>query len=124
MRRSKRVCGVAPMAATPANVIKDGAHYLLSVLESESSVPYSRFYDGEDDTHAALNKALGLEDDWYCAEVILDLAVSQLEEQGLVTTTPLDTFLADGESDYLIAITDAGKKWSTERYRLQFRDME
>lgn len=118
------------MGYSDATVIKDAGNYLLTVLLNDNSVPYSRFYDGKDETHFQLCEAIGLldddgeVDDWYSAEQLIDLAVAQLEEQGIVTIETLTAKLADGYDDYLICLTEDGRQKLASGYQPTYRDME
>lgn len=115
------------MGYTPGDMVERGARYLLDVLNQCGEVDYSRFYDGTDETHRELNRALGLDDDWYCAEHIIDLAAFQLEEQEVVTISELETYLADGEPDYRISLLPRGRRYAASkqlRDRLTFHDAE
>ena len=112
------------MGYTAAHCIEAGALLLLSILEEKRQVDYSTFYDGTDETADDLRKRLGLEDDWYSAENVIDLAATQLSEQGLVALRDLETKLADEEPDYTITLTARGRAWLTDRFPLAFRDME
>jgi hypothetical protein len=102
---------------------KAGDH-LLSLLKAEGSVPYSRFYDGEDVTHDRLREALGLEDDWYSPEVLMDVAAAQFEKAGLVTIEPLAAKLADDEQDYRISLTDEGRAFLASSKPFPYRDVD
>ena len=112
------------MGYSDAEVIRDAADYLLGVLLDSQELAYSTFYDGTDNTHDELMKSIGLEDEWYSAERLIDLAVVQLEEQGIVRTEKLASKLADDENDYLIELTDAGRKRIDAGFQPSFRDME
>ena len=97
------------MAAFDARLIERAARYLIHVLVSQTAdltVDYSRFYDGTDETHLNLKQALGLESDWYSAEHLMDVAIGELEQMGVVETATLDRQLADCEPDYRITLTD------------------
>lgn len=115
------------MAVTDAQEIEKGAKYLLSILAQESPVRYSRFYDGSEDTSQKLADGIGIEEeckDWYCAERIIELAVYELSEQGIVETRKLDELLTDGERDYEIILTARGRQAHLENAKLSFWDAE
>lgn len=97
------------MGYLDATVIEKAGNYLLSVLVAKNSAPYSTFYDGTDETHERLCELTGL-DDWYGPEGVVDEAAYQLEALGIVTIRELDSELADGELDYLIELTEAGRQ--------------
>ena len=109
------------------HTIRDAASYLLEILDKSPEAAFSTFYDGTDETAERVHKGVGI--DWAPAEEgvalrALEIAIGQLENQGLLTTCPLDSKLADGESDYLISLSPKGKSWCSERFELQFHDAE
>lgn len=111
------------MASSPAALIETAAKHVLSLLKGQESLRYSQhFYDGTDETHDKLMRALGLDDDWYSAEGLVDLAIVQLEEQGVVECKQLESKLSDGEADFLIMWAKGGKQ--IDQGDLRFRDME
>lgn len=111
------------MAASPASLIETAAKHVLARLRERGELRYSdEFYDGSDEMHEALMRALGLDDDWYSAEGLIDLALCQLEEQGVVERDELDSKLADGEADFVIRWAEGGEHASMSD--LRFRDME
>lgn len=115
------------MGFTNASIIELGAKHLLSVLASESSIRYSRFYDGSEETSRQLEDAIGLDPEsrgWYSVEHIIDLAVYELSEQGIVGTNNLDETLVDGEPNYEIFLTARGKQALVRNERLRFWDVE
>lgn len=112
------------MGMSPDSAIRDAGEYLLNRLLQSTSLPYSTFYDGSDATADQLERSLGLEDTWYSAEQLIDLAVSQLEYQGIVRTETLTTKLADGEDDYLIELTADGRKKLASGYMPRYWDAE
>jgi hypothetical protein len=118
------------MGVSPADVIQSAGEYLLSRLLEANSLQYSTFYDGEDVTHDQLCRAIGLvdedgePDDWYSAEALIDLAVVQLEEQGILATEQLNSKLADGEPDYLIELIPNGRAKLLAGFKPTYRDME
>ncbi len=122
------------MGYSYANHIEKAGRHLLGILMAEGSVRYSRFYDGEDETHEALLRGMGYgpaldgtaEDDYVpeCPERLMDLAVAQLERQLVVKTTDLEDLLADGNEDYLIELTDEGRSHLELGGRLRFWDDE
>ena len=70
------------MAASPASLIERAAHHILELLSKHNELVYSEhFYDGSDAVHEKLMAAIGLDDDWYSAEGLVDLAAGQLKVQ-------------------------------------------
>lgn len=105
------------MSIMPGNMVKKAGDYLLSVLASEPSIRYSRFYDATDATRERLRLGVGLSQadaDYYCMELMMDLAVSMFEKRKLVQTRYLEEKLADDEPDYEICLTDEGTRFITE----------
>lgn len=114
------------MALTPAHIVEKGAMHVLSILKDTSPVRYSVFYDGEEKTSDALAVALGLEEakDWYCVEHIIDLAVYELEVQGIVGVRELPDLLVDDTNDFEITLTDKGRQLNCSVGGLKFWDAE
>jgi hypothetical protein len=115
------------MGYTSAARIESGAKHLLSLLSQESPIRYGRFYDGLEETSRKLADAIGLEEDlrsWYSAEHIIDLAVYELSEQGIVQIKQLTEKLADGEPDYEISLTASGKNAYAKKEKFKFWDAE
>src|SRR5262249_39949397 len=82
LRKSESIMGYRP-----AHLIEKAAMYLISVLMTTEVIDYDYFYDGEERTFLRLIEGLGItraEADWYCAEALMDNAVYELEEQGMV----------------------------------------
>lgn len=99
------------MGYTSADKIANGAALLLGILSKESPIRYSRFYDGSEETFHKLAVALGLkENDEDRGPGIIDLAVFELVQQGVVETRKLEEPLADGEKDYEIKLTEDGRR--------------
>ncbi len=112
------------MGYLPGDPIQQAGDYLLSILRAEPSVRYSRFYDGRDETHEALCQAIGLENEWYSPEVLMDEAVDQLHSAGFVTIEFLQERLADEEPDYTITLTTLGKSFIRYRRAFRFHDVD
>jgi hypothetical protein len=115
------------MGYTNADVIELGAKHLLSILVHESPIRYSRFFDGSEKTSRKLENAIGIEParrGWYPVEHIMDLAVYELSDQGIVQTKSLNEKLVDGEPDYEIFLTPRGKEAHLRNDKLQFWDAE
>ncbi len=95
------------MGYSHAENIRTAGAYLLRLLSEETTIEYTRFYDGTDDTRLALYASLGLTEEdgeYYCAEHLIDLAAAQLEAQGFIHTETLSSKLADGEPNYSIRL--------------------
>jgi hypothetical protein len=112
------------MGYIPSGPIQQAGLYLLSVLRADKSVRYSRFYDGRDETHDLLCQALGLNDDWYSAEVLMDVAADELCNAGIITIASLPELMSDGEHDYTITLTDEGKSFLRSRKAFRFHDVD
>ena len=109
------------------NIKAAGDYLIIHLLLAGRSVPYSSFYDGTDETAAALAAGLGMspeEADWECGPLYMDLAVGALEHQGYISTTQLDEQLADGEPAYTIDLLAAGRDMLVARKWPVFRDVE
>ena len=109
--------------------VKKAGDYLLRVLLDSGEVRYSRFYDGTDETQAAVLKGMGFPEEGEdyepeSPELLLDLAAYELERQGFVRITMLDTKLADGEPDYLIELTEQGREKLAQGKEPLFRDFD
>ena len=88
------------MGYVHASSIELAIRYLLPILQAEKAVNYSRFYDGTDECCAQLRASLGVDPDHDHAELLMDLAVAQLQDNGVVRRVDLDDKLSDGENDY------------------------
>ena len=101
------------MGYVAASSIEKAIRYLLPILQTETWVKYSRFYDGTDKCHDMLSASLGV-DDFDCAELLMDLAAYQLEELGIVRRVDLEEKLSDGENDYRIELVDGAPTGSIQ----------
>lgn len=108
------------MGTFPADYIEQAGKFLLDRLLAAGKLPYSTFFDGTDETHEQLVKSIGLEDDYYAPEHLLDLAAYELEEQEIVEREPLTERLVDGEEDYLITLTPEGRKKINAGYQPEY----
>lgn len=93
------------MGLRPSELIEQAVRYLLTVLLENRSILYSRFYDGTDETKAQICECIGIsveDGEWYSAEALINNAAAQLEQQGIVELTWLETRLVDDEPDYRI----------------------
>ena len=104
-------------------------NYLLLLLAKEQSLEYSRFYDATDETRESLLDGMGLSDpeidrESFCAEVYMDIAVCQLEDEGLLTTRETGDILADGEPNHEIALTQSGREFVAAGKVFSFYSMD
>ena len=123
--------------------IKAAGDYLLSVLKAEKEVVYSRFYNAEPGTNAALVHGMwpflmsqpveqrGELDDGDKerlreeAHVLLEWAAWQLEDLGVVKITTLKgSELIDGEPDFRIELTERGMRFIEEGETFGYREPE
>jgi hypothetical protein len=110
-----------------ARHIAKAADHLMQILLAEARVPYSRFYDGTEETQRKLAEGMGMspEDaEWYGAEGIMDEAAAALAAQGYVKLTPLDEKLADDEPAYEIELLARGRAMLAAGKRPVFRDLD
>jgi hypothetical protein len=115
------------MGDRPAHLIEKAAMYLISVLMTTEVIDYDYFYDGEEKTFLRLIEGLGItrvDADWYCAEALMDNAVYELEEQGMVRREWLASTLVDGEPNYRIILTAEGKEKLCQGVKLTFYPIE
>ena len=94
------------------SMIKKAGDYLLSILDAEPTIRYSRFYDGTKKVASAIRKGMKLTDidDFYSAEILIDVTVELLQEKGVVETSDLAAELPDGCNDYQIKLTPKGRR--------------
>lgn len=111
-----------PPEDTRTSAQRAGDH-LLGLLKSEGRVCYSRFYDGSDEAARRLREVCGCTSDIVSAELLMDIAAGQLEEQGVARLVTLHNRLADGENDYAIELTDEGKALLESGRQVRFRDV-
>ncbi len=104
-----RFCGTIEPAVPSRSPIDRARAHLLDILGREGKVRYSRFYNANPDPEAELRALFGLEYESDSAAVLMDDAVWDLKQAGLVTTADLPERLMDGESDYLIELTEKGR---------------
>ena len=102
--------------------IEGAGKYLLTVLMRRSEVQYSEFFDGSDEAHRLLLENIGSPDVDY-PELLMDLAVYQLEDLGIVEKFELDERLVDGEPDYVIILTDEGRMLLEDGFVPTYEDM-
>ena len=96
------------MGYSYAHNIEKAADYLLEILCSEIRVDFSHFYDGSEETEERVRVGIGV--DSPCS--LIDLAVIQLEEQGIVKTTVLDgSWLMKSPTTALSSLKKAQRNW-------------
>lgn len=97
--------------------------HLLSLLRTEGRIQYSRFYDGSAATARRLRDICDCKSDVVSAELLMDMAAAQLEEQRYARLVTLPGKLADDENDYAIELTEEGKALLEAGRRPRFRDV-
>jgi hypothetical protein len=110
-----------------AHNIQKAADYLVRILLEETRVPYSRFYDGTEETLRKLAEGMGmsLEDaERYCAVANMDEAAAVLAAEGYVKITYLDEKLKDGEPAYQIELLDQGRAMLASGKQPVFHDLD
>ncbi len=111
-----------------AGLILKAARFLLNELNESETVCYSKYYDGEEKTNESLRIEMEIKEGEFSYDLpywcLIDFAVIQLNEQGIVDVTDLKSFLLDGEHDYSITITVKGKKVLSEKAQYQIHDVE
>jgi hypothetical protein len=100
------------MGMIHSSMIKKAGDYLLSILIAEPTIRYSRFYNGTKKAASKIRKGMKFtdSDDFYSAEILIDLAVVVLRERGVVVTRELAARLPDGNNDYEIKLTNKGRR--------------
>ena len=94
-------------------VAKAGKYLYDFLLNGEEglTLQYSSFYGSHPDLESDLK---GIFDDDDVAEdekhIYLEWAAHELQEHGYVKIQELDTTLMDGEPDYSMSLTDAGRE--------------
>lgn len=101
------------MGMVDGELVAAAGRHLMAILGREGEVVYGeRFYDGTRATRESLARGMGLtqdDEDWNAPEIFIDVATVQLERAGLVATARTGGELADGEPDFRIALTEAGR---------------
>ena len=107
--------------------LKIPGKHLLNVLSKEGSVRYSRFYGHGTEIEDLARQLREMGDDHNNlddeAHVVIEFAAAQMEDKGLVTFTDLDDDLEDGEKDFLISLTDAGRDFIASGKDFEHWDM-
>ena len=94
----------------PASICA-GAIFVMEELAAKRKVRFSEYYDGEDDKFRFLTKRIKAKNvEREMLPPLVDCAVAQLEEFGIVKTKSLPGILCDGENDYEITMVKRGKK--------------
>ena len=104
-----RFCGTTAPAPEVRSPLELARAHLMEILAGEGTVRYSRFYNPNPDPEAGLRVLFGLERESDSAAVLMDDAVWDLKQAGLVTTADLPERLMDGNPDYLIELTEKGR---------------
>ena len=115
------------MGQMPGEMTKMAGDYLLSILVEEITVPYSRFYDGSDETREKLRIGIGMSEsdaDWYSIELMMDLAADRFAKMGIVEIRPREDKLADGEKNYDIVLTEKGCQFIADAKEYKFPDLD
>lgn len=116
------------MADHPVQLVARAGTLILDLLKEAPSVRYSVFYG---DTKG--------QEEWLVKEIcetdeevrrfeeetpsIVDSAVYQLEQLGIVETENLNNELIDGFHDYRISLTPTGKSHIERRSPIPYRDV-
>lgn len=112
------------MGYIPAEPLTKTGQVVLALLHERRRVEYNYFYDGSDERHETLTKELGLDDDWISPELLVDEAVGQLAQAGLIETRDLEAKLADDETDYEIILTSKGREFIASGAIFQCRGLD
>jgi hypothetical protein len=108
--------------------IEKAGLYLLDILDKKHQVSYDYFYDGTNEKHYHLVEAIGINDnetdETSAVEILLDIAVIELNEFGIVSITQLESKLADGELNYQIKLTDKGRNIIRNNKKIDFYSTE
>jgi len=110
--------------------LKPAGKYLLGILKSEGSVPFSRFYNQDTDYVSLAEEVAAYADDDKNAideehvHILIEFAAYQLENTGAVAFTKLDARLIDDEEDYQITLTEKGRAMLEEEKQFHYRDMD
>jgi hypothetical protein len=101
------------MRAFPADMLQKAATGLLAVVSAapKRGIKFSLHYDGTPRRHSKLMTWLGFESDAFSAELALHLAAEQLSKSGLIRRTELDTVLFNSMPDYVMTLTDEGRRF-------------
>ncbi len=100
------------------------ALFLIELLKEKGSVDFDYFYDGTDETEMKLNKALEYPKDDEESVILMDIAISELEDMGIVETKQLSSKLADDEFNYRTRLTYEGEKIIKSGQKMEFRDLD
>lgn len=121
--------------------IRAAGDYLLSVLQVEKVVPYSRFYSHDAGTNVRLADGIWLfleaqpavargeldesdrRDLLEEGHLHVEWAAQQLEDLGVVRITFTDAKLADGEPDFLIELTERGGRFIRDGESFRFHSV-
>ena len=100
--------------------------HVLNVLKEKTTIRYSdHYYDGTTELHERVAKEMGFEETYHDEfPILVDIAVGQLEREGLVATEILTETMSDGEPDYTITLTEAGKAFVARGDEFPHWDMD
>ena len=94
----------------PASICA-GAIFVLEELATKRKVRFSEYYDGQDGKYRILRKRIKATNvDREMLPPLIDFAVAQLEEFGIVKTKSLPGILCDDENDYEIKLVSPPRK--------------
>lgn len=112
------------MGYVSKNVVEHVALFIIELLKEKEHVDFDFFYDDTAETLVKLNKALKYPEEDVESVVLVDIAISELEDMGIVETEQLSSKLADDEFNYRTRLTDEGKEIIKSGKKLEFRDLD
>lgn len=118
--------------------IEHAGALLLKTLSAKKHVRMSYFYNASDESEEMLIRAGVTEidtsfedgddevdpDEHEAAAWLIEIAASQLEEAGLITTEKLANLLIDDEPDYSMTLTEKGEAFVASGKKFPFSDPE
>jgi len=99
------------MGYVSAEQIQKAGDYLLKIMAKDGNLIFSDIYDATDECHELLVQAMKLEHERCPAEILVHLAVWELETEGLIERTEFDESLPDGETNYGVELTRNGRRF-------------
>lgn len=112
-----------------ADYMTPASKHLLNLLKEKGTIHYGgTYYDISDERLEKIRKEMGFteddpEDTSY-PPILIDFVVGQLERKGLVITEQLDEEMSDGEPDYTITLTEAGRGFVESGQAFKHWDMD